>query len=106
MLKKGERERDRERTKDREKPREESLRFKIVVFCSRRRSTFHDKREGPTTTTTTTSSPPKTPAPVSHPLPAGMEDKGAMKNGEIEFKSEHRENENIPGSKAKKDGSR
>ncbi|TGZ32597.1 hypothetical protein DBV15_08935 [Temnothorax longispinosus] len=71
------------------------------VFCSRRRSTFHDKRAGTTTTTTTTSSSsPKTAAPVSHPLPAGMEDKGALKNGKIEFKSEHRENENIPGSKA------
>jgi len=101
MLKKGER----EGMKGRKEPCEESLRFKITVFCSRRRSTFHDKREGTTTmmttTTTTSSPPPKTAAPVSHQFPAGMEDRGTLKNGEIEFKSE--KNENIPGSKTRKD---
>ena len=105
MLKKGER----EGVKGRKEPREEeSLRFQITVFCSRRRSTFHDKREGTTTTTTTTmasSPPPKTAAPVSHQLPAGMENKGTLKNGEIEFKSIEK-NENIPGSKARKGDSR
>lgn len=69
MLKKGKGKRKRERRKDKEKPCEESLRFKIAVFCSRRRSTFHDKREGTTTTTTTTSSSsPKTAAPVFSPV--------------------------------------
>lgn len=72
---------------------------KIAVLCSQQRSTFSDKREG-----TTTTSLPKTAAPASRPLPAGIENKGALKNGEIEFKSEHRENENIPGSKTRKGG--
>lgn len=54
----------------------------------------------------TTTSAPKTAVPASCPLPAGIEDKGALKNGEIEFKSKHRENENIPRSKTRKGGSR
>lgn len=63
-LKKGKREGKKER-ETRKSRRKESLRFKIAVFCSRRRSTFHDKREG---TTTTSSSSPKTAAPVFPPV--------------------------------------
>lgn len=69
----GKEEKDWEKERQTRAARRKS-RFKIAVFCSRRRSTFPDKREG--TTTKKSTSPPKTVTPASHSLPAGMEDKG------------------------------
>lgn len=81
----------RERKRDRREPREENLASKLQSSArgGDRRSPINERERGRESRTESTS-PPKTAAPASHSLPAGMEDKGrALKNGEMEFKSEH-----------------
>lgn len=80
----------RERKRDRREPREENLASKLQSSArgGDRRSPINEREQGRESRTESTS--PKTAAPASHSLPAGMEDKGrALKNGEMEFKSEH-----------------
>lgn len=59
-----------DRKRERERALREESRFKIAVFCSRRRSTFPDKCEG-------TASPPKTAAPAFPPVTRGNGGQGS-----------------------------